>query len=84
LIHCTLHLSFFQGSETSSQAQHQVKRGLLLNIIVGQGAPVLQLLTSENQTLLVRRNALLVLNLCLDVLNRVRGLYFKGDGLPCK
>ena len=40
------------------------------------------LLPGEDKTLLVRGDALLVLNLGLDVVNRVRGLHLEGDGLP--
>ena len=35
--------------------------GLLLDVVVGQGAAVLQLLAGEDQTLLVRGDPLLVL-----------------------
>ena len=37
--------------------------------------------TSKDQTLLVRWNALLVLDLSLHVLDGVRGLHFQSDGL---
>ena len=65
----------------TAQAQHEVKRGLLLDVVVGQGAAVLQLLAGEDQALLVRGDALLVLDLLLDVLDRVRRLHLEGDGL---
>ena len=42
---------------------------------------ILELIASEDQSLLIRRNALLVLDLSLDVLDRVRGLHLEGDGL---
>jgi hypothetical protein len=58
-----------------------VQSALLLDVVVGQGAAVLQLLASEDQTLLVRGDALLVLDLLLDVLDRVRRLDVEGDGL---
>jgi hypothetical protein len=58
-----------------------MERRLLLHIIVGQRPFILQLLASENQTLLVRRNTLLVLNLLLDVLNRVTALHIQGNCL---
>ena len=45
----------------AAQAQHQVQRGLLLDVVVCQGAAVLQLLAGEDEALLVRGNALLVL-----------------------
>lgn len=48
---------------STTKSQHQVQRTLLLNIVVGQCTAVLQLLSRENQTLLVRRNTFLVLNL---------------------
>jgi hypothetical protein len=52
-----------------------------LDVVVGKGAAILELLASEDQALLVRGNALLVLNLGLDVVNGVRRLNLKGDGL---
>ena len=44
-----------------------MKRRLLLNVVVGKGAPVLELLSGKDQALLVRGNALLILNLGLDI-----------------
>ena len=38
----------------TTQAQHQMESGLLLDVVVGQGAAVLKLLASENQALLIR------------------------------
>jgi len=43
-----------------------VEGALLLNVIVGEGTPVLQLLAGEDEALLVGRDALLILNLGLD------------------
>ena len=42
-----------------------MERRLLLDVIVGQSAAVLELLAREDQALLVRRDALLVLDLRL-------------------
>jgi len=58
-----------------------VEGGLLLDVVVGEGPSVLKLLASEDQPLLVRGDALLVLDLGLDVLDGVGGLDLKGDGL---
>ena len=55
--------------------------GLLLDVVVAEGAAVFELLASEDEALLVRRDAFLVLNLGLDVLNGVTGLHVEGDGL---
>lgn len=53
----------------------------LLNVVVGQGAAILELLAGENQALLVGGNALLVLNLRLDIVDSIGGLHLKGDSL---
>ena len=66
---------------TTTQTQNQVQSALLLDVVVRQSSSILELLSSEDQALLVRRNTLLVLNLRLDVVNRVRRLDLKGDGL---
>jgi hypothetical protein len=58
-----------------------VEGGLLLDVVVAEGTAVLELLSSEDQTLLVRRDTLLVLNLGLDIVDGVRGLNLERDGL---
>lgn len=55
--------------------------GFLLDVVVGEGTSVLQLLSSKDKTLLVWRNAFLVLDLRLDVVNGIGGFDFEGDGL---
>lgn len=52
---------------TTTQAEHQVQSRLLLDVVVGEGAAILELLAGEDETLLVRGNALLVLDLGLDI-----------------
>ena len=47
---------------TTPQPQHQVKGAFLLNVVVGESATVLQLLSGKDQPLLVRGDPLLVLN----------------------
>jgi hypothetical protein len=44
-----------------------VEGRLLLDVVVGQSAAILELLAGEDEALLVRRNALLILDLGLDV-----------------
>ncbi|CAM9354122.1 unnamed protein product, partial [Ectocarpus sp. 8 AP-2014] len=81
----------------ATEAEHQVKsrllldvvvrqgaavlHRLLLDVVVRQGAAVLQLLAGEDQTLLVRGDTLLVLDLLLHAVDRVRRLDVKSDGL---
>ena len=61
-----------------------MKGRFLLDVVIREGAAILKLLAGENQALLVRRNALLVLNLGLDIVDGVRRLNLKGDGLAGK
>ena len=58
-----------------------MERRLLLDVVVREGSAVLELLAGENQSLLVRRDTLLVLDLGLDVVDRVSRLDLKGDRL---
>ena len=55
--------------------------GFLLNVVVTQRATILKLLACKDQTLLIRRDALLILDLGLDVIDGIAGLDLKGDGL---
>ena len=54
---------------------------LLLDVVVRESAAVLELLAGEDETLLIGGDALLVLDLGLDVVNGVGGLDVEGDGL---
>ncbi len=47
----------------ATETEHEMEGGLLLNVVVGKGAAILQLLAGEDQALLIRGNALLVLDL---------------------
>merc|ERR1712146_657163 len=55
--------------------------GFLLDVVVRKGSAILELLTSEDESLLIWGNTLFVLDLGLDILNGVSGLNIKGDGL---
>ncbi len=54
---------------------------LLLDVVVRECASVLELLSGKDETLLIRGNALLVLDLGLHVVNGVGRLNIEGDGL---
>ena len=45
--------------------------GLLLDVVIGKGTAILKLLACEDQALLVRRNAFLILDLALDVVDGI-------------
>ena len=61
-----------------------MQSGLLLDVVVREGAAILELLSSEDESLLIGWDALLVLDLGLDVLDGVGLLDVESDGLACK
>ena len=61
-----------------------MKGAFFLNVVVRKSAPIFQLLTSEDKTLLVWRDTLLVLNLALHVVDCVGALHFQCDSLSGK
>ncbi len=71
-------------NDTTAQTEHKVERRLLLDVVVRERAAVLELLTGKDQTLLVGGNPFLVLNLGLNIVDGVRGLHLKGNGLTCR
>ena len=54
---------------------------LLLDIIIGQRSSIFELLAGEDQALLVWGNALLILDLGLDIVDSIRRLHLEGDSL---
>lgn len=70
------------GSLTAtSESEHQVEGGLLLDVVIRQGSSIFQLLSSKDESLLIRRDTFLVLNLGLHVFDGVGRLHIKGDSL---
>lgn len=69
---------------SSSQTEDQVKGGLLLDVVITQGAAIFQLLSGKDKTLLIWRDSFLVLDLGLDVIDGVGWFDIKGDGLSSK
>ncbi|KAJ7045626.1 hypothetical protein C8F04DRAFT_442881 [Mycena alexandri] len=66
----------------ATETENKVEGRLLLNIVVRKSAAILELLSGKDQALLVRGDALLVLNLRLDVVDGVGRLDLEGNGLP--
>jgi hypothetical protein len=73
--------SLDEDLHTSTEAENEVESGFLLDVVVRKSATVLKLLTSKDQTLLIRRDALLILNLLLDLVDGVSRLDLKSDRL---
>merc|ERR1712151_777860 len=61
-----------ENLHTSTKTQYQMQSRLLLNVVITQSTSILKLLSCENQTLLIRGNSLLILNLCLDIVDSIR------------
>ncbi|KAI8324696.1 hypothetical protein GQ54DRAFT_55794 [Martensiomyces pterosporus] len=70
--------------DTTTQTEDEVEGRLLLDVVVREGAAVLELLTGEDKALLIRGDTLLVLDLLLNVVDGVRRLHLKGDRLTSK
>jgi hypothetical protein len=68
---------------SSAKTKDQVECGLLLDIVIAQGTTIFQLLSSKDETLLIRRNSFLVLDLGLDIIDTVRWLDVQCDRLTC-
>ena len=56
-------------------------RRFFLDIEISEGPIILELLSCKDETLLIRRDAFLVLNLGLDICNCVRRLNLERDRL---
>ena len=77
---CLASQSLDKDLHSAAETKHQVQGRLLLDVVVAQSATIFQLLTSKDQTLLVRWDALLVLDLGFHILDRVRWLDIECNG----
>jgi len=66
---------------TSSKSQYKMESRFFLDVVIGESSAIFQLLARKNESLLIGRNALLILNLSLDVFNSVGWLNVQGDSL---
>jgi len=64
---------------TTTKTQNQMEGGLLLDVVIGKSTAVLELLASKDQTLLVRGNALFILDLGFDIVNSIGGFDLESD-----
>lgn len=66
---------------STAESEDQVQSGLLLDVIVREGSTVVELLSTEDYTLLINGDTFLVLNLSLNALNGVGSFNFKSHSL---
>jgi len=57
--------------QTTTETEDQVESRFLLDVVVRESAAVFELLSGEDQSLLVRGNSLLILDLGLDIVDGV-------------
>lgn len=80
LLHSFNNVTNLVGSSTT-KTQHQVQRRLLLDVVIAEGATVLELLSSKDETLLIRGDSFFILNLGLHIVNRVGSLDIESNRL---
>jgi hypothetical protein len=65
----------------TTETENKVESRFFLDVIIGKSTAIFKLLSSEDQALLVRRDALLILDLALNIVDGVAGLDLQSDGL---
>ena len=76
--------SLHEDLHSTAESEDQVNGGLLLNVVVGEGFAIVQLLAGEDQSLLVPWDTLLVLDLSLHILDGISRLAIKSNSLARK
>ena len=71
-------LEISKPSLPTAKTEDEMQSRLLLNIVVRKRATILKLFTSEDKTLLIGWDTLLVLDLRFDIINGVGGLHLQG------
>ena len=71
-------------SLSAPESEHEVDGAFLLDVVVSEASAVFEALATEDQSLLVSGDTLLVLDLSLHSLNGVSSFGVDSDGLACK
>ena len=74
-------VGFIISIEEHCPAHISGRKSYLLDVVVAESAAILELLSGEDQALLVWGNSLLVLDLGLDIVDGVARLHLKGNSL---
>jgi hypothetical protein len=70
--------------EATTEAEDEMEGRLLLDVVVCKSAAILELLSSEDESLLIWGNSFLVLDFSFHGLNSVSAFNIKCDGLSGK
>jgi len=66
---------------TTSESEDQMKCGFLLDVVVRESSSILKLFSCKDESLLIRWDSFLILDLGLDIFDCVRWLNIKGNSL---
>ena len=69
---------------TSSKSENKMESGLFLDVVIGEGSAVFELLTSKDESLLIWWDTFFVLDLGLDIFNGVCWFDIEGDCFTCE
>ena len=81
LLDCLAGEGLHKDLHSATQAQDQVESWLLLSVVIGKCAAIFQLSAGQDEKLLIRRNAFLILYLGLHVVDGVACFHVKGNCL---
>ena len=73
--------SLDEDLHSTSKSEDQMESGFFLDVVVGEGSAIFELLSGEDESLLIGWDSFLVLNLGLDIVDCVCWLDIKSDGL---
>ena len=74
-------MKFIRDSLSTSESEHEMESGFLLDVVVGEGSAVFELLSGEDESLLIGWDSFLVLDLGFDIVDGVSWLNIEGNGL---
>ena len=76
-----MHRNNTHSISSTSKSENKMDGGILVDVIILNSPAIFKLLTSKDESLLISRNTLLVMNLILQAFNAVLGAAVQSDGL---
>jgi len=81
---CLTSKGFDEDLHATTESENEMESGLLLDVVVTEGSTILQLLSGENESLLVWWDPFFILDLSFDVFNGVSWFNVQCDGFSSK